>query len=454
MQREADVAALAAEALAAAAAVQRRRLAAAVEQQDGAAALVGEPHEARAQRPGERVEAVAAEVDDLDARQLAADALARAWRAAARAQLSGRGVADAHDEHGALEPRALGGHAAGVVARVVALLVGATRAPRRRRSGRRRGAARRPPSARPRRRATRRRSPPRAPRARSPSEMPECRTATRSPKRAAKRRAVCGESAISGTSTSTLRPARERALGRAQVDLGLARARDAVEQEVAAACLEQLLDAGDGGRLVGRQRSRAAASGRRARSGRAAARRARTSPSSARRRTVAAVVPARATSSASGSGPSASTASSARRRCVAAGAPGRRHPGVARRAHARRKRERERTRRRRAVVGGDPEAQLEHERRDARLLGEPLDDRERALVARRPARLDDDAAHAAARQRNVDDVAALELDALGLQVVERRAQRARRHERDDADGARRDHRRIMAHAPVAIRARE
>ena len=205
VQREADVAALAAEALAAAAAVQRRRLAAAVEQQDRAPALVGEAHEARAQRPRERIEAVAAQVDDLDARQVAADARRQRRARQARPALRAR-RGRAHHERGALEPRALGGDAAGVVARVVALLVGRlvllvdddqADVGQRREHGRaraRRRRARRPPIAASR---TARRS---------PSEMPECSTATWSPKRAAKRRAVCGESAISGTSTSTVRP--------------------------------------------------------------------------------------------------------------------------------------------------------------------------------------------------------------------------------------------------------
>ncbi len=45
-----------------------------------------------------------------------------------------------------------------------------------------------------------------------------------------KRATICGVSAISGTSTITPRPCVERRRGGAQVDLGLARAGDAVQQ--------------------------------------------------------------------------------------------------------------------------------------------------------------------------------------------------------------------------------
>jgi hypothetical protein len=53
----------------------------------------------------------------------------------------------------------------------------------------------------------------------------------------------------------------------------------------------------------------------------------------------------------------------------------------------------------------------------------------------------------------VHDIAALQPDPLGREIVERLPERARRHERDDADDGRRRHRRIMAHAVVAARAR-
>ena len=77
---------------------------------------------------------------------------------------------------------------------------------------------------------------------RSASLSAEWRTATRSPKRARKRPSVCGVSAISGTSTIAPRPRRERRRARADVHLGLAAPGRAVEQDVAAAAVEQLLD--------------------------------------------------------------------------------------------------------------------------------------------------------------------------------------------------------------------
>ena len=86
--------------------------------------------------------------------------------------------------------------------------------------------------------------------------------------------------------------ARERALGGAQVDLGLAGSGDAVEQEIAPARLEQRLDARHCGGLVGRQRlgpRRAPGLDRR----HAQARIERDEAVGASLRTVAAVVPAR-----------------------------------------------------------------------------------------------------------------------------------------------------------------
>ena len=146
-----------------------------------------------------------------------------------RARDSGRGVAlPATSTAPGLRGAALG-HAARVVARVALVLVGGVvllvdddqAEPR---------SARRPPSA-----ARRTRAPPARSRAhsswRSPAESFECRTATVSPKRATKRATICGVSAISGTSTITPPPSRERVRGGPQVDLGLARAGDAVQQQ-------------------------------------------------------------------------------------------------------------------------------------------------------------------------------------------------------------------------------
>ena len=319
VQREADVAALAAEALAAAAAVQGGRLAAPVEQEDGAAALVRQPHQARAQRPRERIEAVAAEVDDLDARQIAADARGQRRARQALPALRARRGRPEH-EHGALEARALGSDAARVVARVVALLVGGfvllvdhDQADVRQRSED--GGAR----------------------AHDDAHVAGDRGVAHRPALAVGEPGVQHRDLIAearGEAARGLRrerdlghqhehraAARERALGGAQVDLGLARARDPVEQEVAPARLEQRLDLRDGGRLG--RRSAPPGGGVRPAVTRGTRRRASsaTRPSFARRRTVAGVVPARSTSSASGSGPSASSSSSARRRAVVPGRP-------------------------------------------------------------------------------------------------------------------------------------
>ena len=75
---------------------------------------------------------------------------------------------------------------------------------------------------------------------RSPAERWLCSTATKrlkcrpELKRALNRSTVCGVSEISGTSTMAPLPALQRARDRLEVNLRLARARDAVEQERAA----------------------------------------------------------------------------------------------------------------------------------------------------------------------------------------------------------------------------
>ena len=124
VQRERDVAVGAAERHAARAAVQRRRLAAAVQQQDRAPALVGDRAQGRVQRPRERIAAVAAQVDDVDRRQPAADALGQLDAAPAARQASGRGVAVASSTARAVPASPQHGDGAGVVARVGVLLVG------------------------------------------------------------------------------------------------------------------------------------------------------------------------------------------------------------------------------------------------------------------------------------------------------------------------------------------
>ena len=60
--------------------------------------------------------------------------------------------------------------------------------------------------------------------------MRECMTATVSPKRPRKRPTVCGVSEISGTSTHARATLREDPLDGLQIHLGLARARDAVDE--------------------------------------------------------------------------------------------------------------------------------------------------------------------------------------------------------------------------------
>ena len=191
-------------------------------------------------------------------------------------------------------------------------------------------------------------------------------------------------SEISGTSTITAPPARERALERAQVDLRLPDPGDAVQQQVAppapsrastratAAVCAGVSSAGGG----------VPPPSRAARAGGRPAPRGRPWPAAERSR---AVVPPRSTRSLRGSGPSASSSSSARRRARRA-RDSRSRPPTSRAARARaRQGEGERAGGRRAVVGRDPEAQLEHGGCDARLVREPLDQGQLALVrATRP----------------------------------------------------------------------
>ena len=126
----------------------------------------------------------------------------RSWRT----MLSGRGVALPASSTAPSSRGAALGHHAGVVARVALLLVGASRAPRRPRSGRGRRTGRTRPSAGRRRRAPRRGACATTRRSARAAASRECSTATASPKRSTKRPAVCGVSAISGTSTIAERP--------------------------------------------------------------------------------------------------------------------------------------------------------------------------------------------------------------------------------------------------------
>ena len=200
---------------AAAAAVQRRRLAAAVEQEDRAAALVGEPDQPRAQGPRERIEPVPAEIDDLDARQAAADA-GRQRRA--RQPLPSSPGAASRSRRRRRRPRAArawrprgGRRSAG---RRPACRP--SRAPRRRRSARRPAAARRPPSGRRRRRARRRRSPPRAPRGARRRRCPSA--ARRRGRRSARRIAAPSAARARSRARARARSCRARARSRPRAD--------------------------------------------------------------------------------------------------------------------------------------------------------------------------------------------------------------------------------------------
>ena len=162
----------------------------------------------------------------------AVDARRRAAAARSRVEALGPRRRAAGHEHGAGDPRPLGGDRAGVVARVALVLVGAVvllvdddqaeplerREDRRARADADAGLAAR--AAASTRRGARRR------RASSAGPRPCRRSARRSAT------TICGVSPISGTSTIAPPPARQRLADGAQVDLGLARAGDAVQQQL------------------------------------------------------------------------------------------------------------------------------------------------------------------------------------------------------------------------------
>ena len=93
-----------------------------VEQEDRAAARLDDPPESREERCGERVARLAPQVDDADAWQRGADALAQGEVGQAPPALGSWRRAAVH-RHGALQRGALGRHAAGVVAGIGVLLV-------------------------------------------------------------------------------------------------------------------------------------------------------------------------------------------------------------------------------------------------------------------------------------------------------------------------------------------
>ena len=280
----------------------------------------------------------------------------------------------------------------------------------------------------------------------------------RSPKRAWKRPTICGVSAISGTSTIAPRPRVERRGRGPQVDLGLARAGDAVQQEGRSAA----------GRPGGAARPRSGRAPRPAR--RSGPARGPGRAADARRRRGAGAAPgararpARGPPGAAGcrgrpraggrqrTGGARSASSAARWRGRRAGPPGSSiaasPPAAAacatsaRRGRARRGRlpvrsraahEPERPRRRRAVLVGQPAGQRDEVGRDAglerrRRLGEPL---RRDLRARRPARR---RRPSTAAPREGDDEQRADLHVRqrrGQPVVERAAQGARRGQRLD-----------------------
>ena len=157
------------------------------------------------QRSGQRVPALAPQVDDPHRRQLPAEPAAELEPLERRPALGSRRRAS-EDGDGPLERRPLGRDRAGVVAgiglllvRRVVLLVDADRA-------RGRAPARRPPNAHRRRRAPRRRRSARARRGARPPSAPSGARRSASPKRARKRPSACGVSAISGTRTIAPRP--------------------------------------------------------------------------------------------------------------------------------------------------------------------------------------------------------------------------------------------------------
>ena len=307
---ERDVAVRAAERRPARAAVQRRRDAAAVEEQDRLAALVGDA--ARARR------AAAPRADSPASRRRSTTCTGGSGRAEPAAELEPLEPLPALrprrraavDGDRALERRALRGDGARVVARVglllvrgVVLLVDADRA-RASRTGAK-IAERAPTTTRASPDAIRSRSS-----RRSASVSPEWRTATRSPKRARKRPTRLRRERDLGHEHDRAEPALERRLAGPQVDLGLAAAGRAVEQEVR------------------RRRRRAPPTIRASAASCAVGQRARAPP----------------------------------RRRATRGSPGwRRSPRALR---ASRRDERERARRRRAVVVGEPEREVDERRRD------------------------------------------------------------------------------------------
>ena len=262
-----------------------------------------------------------------------------------------------------------------------------------------------------------------------PAERAECRTAKRSPSRARKRATACGVRPISGTSTIAPRPAGQRRLDRGQVDLGLARAGDAVQEQLArraGLAVERGDDRADGRARCSAQQLRrgaaGAATGVAGRPAHARELRVAISPRPSRRRSVGAVGADRggqlgADMLARARAPPAPPRCRAPSRSAAGAAPPRRpavisarssvfgaHRAAARPGPGRQHQLRARARGR-AVLAGDPEAEPDQLRRGARLerlerLGEPLRRQLGGL-----GHLDDDAEDPPRPERDPEDAA-------------------------------------------------
>ena len=188
---------------------------------------------ARRARRGCSAPARLAHVDDLDRRQRrAVDAPRQPQARAARGRSRAAASRCRRRSTAPRWPRAAGGDRPRVVARVALVLVGAVVLLVDDDQAERRRSARRPPS------AARRRCAPRRSRRRTPLVVAlagaELGVQHRDRVAEARRRSaptICGVSAISGTSTIAPRPRASAVAGGAQVDLGLARAGDAVQQQ-------------------------------------------------------------------------------------------------------------------------------------------------------------------------------------------------------------------------------
>ena len=200
----------------------------------------GEPRrdEAAARRP------LAAQIDGLDRRQMLAAEPLRQMQVRVAAALGIHHGLDRRRRRGEHDrdfrlARAHHRHVAGVIAHAVLLLVGGVvlliddDQARDRRTAETAPSARRPP------RDTSPAATADQVRARFRGAISECHSAGRTPKRSAKRSRNCAVSAISGIRISTCLLAPDRLGHRLEIDLGLARAGDAVDQRHREAALRR-----------------------------------------------------------------------------------------------------------------------------------------------------------------------------------------------------------------------